>query len=376
MDRAPGRNDPCPCGSGRKYKHCCLKANDTTDFLWRQVRSAEGRLVPALFNLAVAEYGAPFFRAALDEFFVWGGVPDNYEEADGFGTFFVPWWVFGFVADPNDPDGPTNAPDEPLAAVYLRRHRDDLSPIECAFLEAALTSPMSFYAVTRTVPARAMHLHDILTGTDIVVQERSASNIVTSGALLFTRVVTVGDIAIMVGCSPLLIPPSWHNTIIDFRALLAANRRKLTREQLLELDLEIREQYFHIEDAVYNPPPPEIRNTDGEPLVLTVLHFTLRCSPQSAFDRLKPLAHESDSESLMSEAVFDPSGALQSVSLPALDQERQPHAQGLGEHDAGPPPDRGRSTRSARELEAARHADSAGNHEAAWRRRNPAAHTG
>ncbi|HEX3000067.1 MAG TPA: SEC-C metal-binding domain-containing protein [Armatimonadota bacterium] len=19
-----GRNDPCPCGSGKKYKHCCL----------------------------------------------------------------------------------------------------------------------------------------------------------------------------------------------------------------------------------------------------------------------------------------------------------------------------------------------------------------
>ncbi|MFQ5414308.1 MAG: SEC-C metal-binding domain-containing protein [Phycisphaerae bacterium] len=23
---APGRNDPCPCGSGKKYKHCCGKA--------------------------------------------------------------------------------------------------------------------------------------------------------------------------------------------------------------------------------------------------------------------------------------------------------------------------------------------------------------
>jgi SEC-C motif-containing protein len=22
--RKPGRNDPCPCGSGKKYKHCCL----------------------------------------------------------------------------------------------------------------------------------------------------------------------------------------------------------------------------------------------------------------------------------------------------------------------------------------------------------------
>jgi uncharacterized protein YecA (UPF0149 family) len=22
-DTAPGRNDPCPCGSGKKYKKCC-----------------------------------------------------------------------------------------------------------------------------------------------------------------------------------------------------------------------------------------------------------------------------------------------------------------------------------------------------------------
>jgi preprotein translocase subunit SecA len=23
-----GRNDPCPCGSGKKYKKCCLKDDD------------------------------------------------------------------------------------------------------------------------------------------------------------------------------------------------------------------------------------------------------------------------------------------------------------------------------------------------------------
>ncbi len=23
MSDEPGRNDPCPCGSGEKYKHCC-----------------------------------------------------------------------------------------------------------------------------------------------------------------------------------------------------------------------------------------------------------------------------------------------------------------------------------------------------------------
>ncbi len=28
LNRRPprvGRNEPCPCGSGRKFKHCCLK---------------------------------------------------------------------------------------------------------------------------------------------------------------------------------------------------------------------------------------------------------------------------------------------------------------------------------------------------------------
>jgi hypothetical protein len=24
----PGRNDPCHCGSGRKYKHCCLEKDN------------------------------------------------------------------------------------------------------------------------------------------------------------------------------------------------------------------------------------------------------------------------------------------------------------------------------------------------------------
>jgi tetratricopeptide (TPR) repeat protein len=26
-----GRNDACPCGSGKKYKHCCLKKDETTE---------------------------------------------------------------------------------------------------------------------------------------------------------------------------------------------------------------------------------------------------------------------------------------------------------------------------------------------------------
>ena len=27
----PGRNDPCPCGSGKKYKHCCLAKDQAAE---------------------------------------------------------------------------------------------------------------------------------------------------------------------------------------------------------------------------------------------------------------------------------------------------------------------------------------------------------
>ena len=29
--RPPGRNDPCPCGSGNKYKKCCLAKDEAAE---------------------------------------------------------------------------------------------------------------------------------------------------------------------------------------------------------------------------------------------------------------------------------------------------------------------------------------------------------
>jgi uncharacterized protein len=35
--RRPGRNDPCPCGSGRKHKVCCGDPALSQSYLFRQV---------------------------------------------------------------------------------------------------------------------------------------------------------------------------------------------------------------------------------------------------------------------------------------------------------------------------------------------------
>ena len=327
----PGRNEPCPCGSGRKYKHCCLKAQEQTDFRWRQTRAAEGRLVPELLDLSLKECGPDLVEAALDEFFVWDGVPEDYNQTEDFGQFFIPWFVYEFVADPHDPDPVANAPQETLASLFLRRHRERLSATERAFLETASASPLSFYAVTHTVPGREIALRDVLTGAEVVVQERSASGTVKPGALLFTRVVTAGEVSIMSGCAPLVIPPEWHLPILDFRKRFAdGGRLTLTPEKVREIDIELRELYFQIEDQVWNPPLPELRNSDGERLVLTTLTYRLRCSPAAAFDRVKSLARvpTADMSQLLLEADLDEAGLVSTVTVPWIKKRNRLHEEG------------------------------------------------
>lgn len=42
----PGRNDPCPCGSGNKYKRCCLQKDQAAESAALQV-AAEARAAEA-----------------------------------------------------------------------------------------------------------------------------------------------------------------------------------------------------------------------------------------------------------------------------------------------------------------------------------------
>jgi hypothetical protein len=56
----PGRNDPCPCGSGRKYKHCCAGlpafAGIQTEDIWPVLVS---HLLPAQLDAALAARRIP-----------------------------------------------------------------------------------------------------------------------------------------------------------------------------------------------------------------------------------------------------------------------------------------------------------------------------
>ncbi|HPD61710.1 MAG TPA: SEC-C metal-binding domain-containing protein, partial [Thermodesulfobacteriota bacterium] len=72
-----GRNDPCPCGSGKKYKKCCLikQGDQGGEFLWYKLRRTEGELTGRLLEFACTRYGEDFLLEAWDEFTLWEDVP-------------------------------------------------------------------------------------------------------------------------------------------------------------------------------------------------------------------------------------------------------------------------------------------------------------
>jgi hypothetical protein len=56
MSHKIGRNDPCPCGSEKKYKHCCMRADEAKG------SSAGTHRAPLQFS----SLDAPKIKAFLD----------------------------------------------------------------------------------------------------------------------------------------------------------------------------------------------------------------------------------------------------------------------------------------------------------------------
>ena len=90
-----GRNDPCPCGSGRKYKQCCLAREDAVetspeDLAWRRLRRAIESLPTDLLRFADGHFGHAGLLEAWDEFTLWESVPFDAESPHV--PVFKPWF--------------------------------------------------------------------------------------------------------------------------------------------------------------------------------------------------------------------------------------------------------------------------------------------
>src|SRR5256885_23283 len=153
-----GRNDPCPCGSGRKYKHCCLleqsaSVADLHEQTWRRVRQAIDGYAAAMLRFVAEAYGPDALQQAWPEFTI--GRRDKLLDSDRFveggphtELFFS--WLF-HQGSPQAEKGSTIA-DAALYGVsptraYLIRRAGRLDPLLKRYLEACLAAPFGFYEI-------------------------------------------------------------------------------------------------------------------------------------------------------------------------------------------------------------------------------------
>ena len=111
--------------------------------------------------------------------------------------------------------------------------------------------------------------------------------------------------------------------VIEFREQLRP-RRLLTLNDLLEYDMEIRQFYHRVVDAIQHPAPPSLQNTDGDPIELTTVTYELGVTAADAFERLRPLATLRD-ELHADDEVRDSAGAIAGANLTWLKAGNRKH---------------------------------------------------
>jgi hypothetical protein len=313
MSEKIGRNDPCPCGSGKKYKHCCLRTKTVSiDSIRERELDASDQLTRAMIQY-VRDNMEDLTLDAWEDFHL-GEVSRRFSWTADEQMIFMPYFLFHwnpeFVGRRRKalPDGGV------IAHSFLRTSGHRLSELQRQILEQAMKQPVSFYQVLSSKPGESISLADVLTGSQTEVMERTASEQARPGDLLYGSVWALPGITVLGYCAPIRIPPSWKAEIIGLRKGLrrriAKQNRALTAEDLLRYADEIRATYLFIRDSLNKP--LRLSNTDSDPLVFHTLTFQIE-SAEAAFEALAPLAVGRSKEELLDGAEFDEAGKLRSV---------------------------------------------------------------
>jgi hypothetical protein len=304
-----GRNDPCPCGSGKKYKHCCGAISQSSpETIYGRIRRLDGESGDLLLKYAKQRYGENGFERALEEFGHDDENPIDISSPEG--ESFVRWFLFNW------------RPEEmqTLAEEFLSEKKATIHGDLIRFIRATMDAPYSYFQAIEVDPGNGLTLRDILRRGELQVIEKSASTILQKGQILFARVVEMDGIQFLMGSGALIISPRYLDRLMFMRSFLEKHSPHsdgtVTAETLLAMEEELRELYFEIEEDIFHP-KISLRNTDNDPLILHTLTYKIS-SAENVFHTLKDLEQkctQSSDDELLSDAERNESGALSKATI-------------------------------------------------------------
>ncbi|MGB9699649.1 MAG: SEC-C metal-binding domain-containing protein [Thermodesulfobacteriota bacterium] len=201
-----GRNAPCPCGSGKKYKKCCLSKDELRDTPKTSMTPTEMKLRDELLSFSAKERYKKDFKKAYELFFRKPFqevlVIDEKEEADF--PLFLDWFIHDYILG----NGAT------IAEEFYQEKRRKISEEQIILFKNEIPSYLSFYEITSVSPGKGLTLKDLITGEELEVWEVSGSLAAVKWDVLLTRVIKMSQVNKLSGAA-LLLPRRTKEEILS-----------------------------------------------------------------------------------------------------------------------------------------------------------------
>lgn len=169
----PGRNDPCWCGSGKKYKKCHLDADEKPQSAAPAISGEYQGLRNRLGKFLMGTISKRDTRQAQEEFF--GGGPVEHDQMP-----FIDWMMHDWV--------PPRL-GRTIMREYLLKHGAGLRPRERELVEAWSHSYVGLYEVREVKAGSGIEVKDLVTGDVLFVHDVNMSKKLVRWDGLLARVV-------------------------------------------------------------------------------------------------------------------------------------------------------------------------------------------
>jgi len=247
---AIGRNHPCPCGSGKKYKACCLdrdaaqRRGEVPEDLPEPLNSRL-RLIEELLEFSERAHQRIFKQMRegflrLDEYGEEGEEPEplSDEEEHDWGEHWINALLFDF------PSGPSG---EVVAEAYLRRMAGKLDEASRDWLKAMLEAPLTPYEVVAVQQGKGVGLRSLWSQEERFLPEPDSEGF-EAGDILAARL-TSQDGAIALEGGFYLYPEGSREALVAEGAKYLNDNRV---SSFAELEPEKRRLFSIVLHAVWN----------------------------------------------------------------------------------------------------------------------------
>lgn len=181
------RNDPCPCGSGRKFKVCCLRNPKLPPSLVREV-----------LQLKLSQFAfRPQHRWRVREIFDEMLQRADEERAGGATSTLMDLALY----------------DVEFLTLFLDERGELFTDEEHSLIHAWMGARRSLWQVVDVVAGASVRLLDTCTGDSIEVSERNASQTLQVGTYVFARLMEDGG-AWFFESDILLVPMQYRDSLL------------------------------------------------------------------------------------------------------------------------------------------------------------------